>query len=468
MRTTRVMCLSALMCALSAAPLAAQRAKTPVRTLTPPVATSTPFGSVTDVREIGGGRLLVNSSGDRTLALLDASLGHATVLADTAGASRTTYQRGTKLIPYLGDSTLMVEFESRALVMIDPDGKLGRVLAPPRPQDFNSLTSGGPVGVDARGRLIYQSGRVFTRPPTCSIGGDSTHTLSTKEKGDSVFLIRADFDTRGVDTIGRSQIVPFGAGFPVAIANAQCKIVSARYRIDPSVPLTDSWTVTSRGDVAVVRGHDYHIDWIGSDGARRSTAKLPFDWRRLTDADKGAKVDSARHVVDSLLVAGGYQLQSCMGGRMTTFSVNPPASPSSGGGASGSGSGSGAAGVTTAFTFSGGGGGGGGAPSTSDCQKIQATPVFAPIDSMADYIAPIREGSARADREGNVWILPTTSLTARGGLLYDVVNPDGELVERVQLPADRDIAAFGRGGVLYLSHRTAQGTTIEKVKIVRS
>ena len=37
---------------------------------------------------------------------------------------------------------------------------------------------------------------------------------------------------------------------------------------------------------AVVRGHDYHIDWIAPNGATHSTPKLPFDWKRLTDEEK--------------------------------------------------------------------------------------------------------------------------------------------------------------------------------------
>ena len=107
-------------------------------------------------------------------------------------------------------------------------------------------------------------------------------------------------------------------------------------------------------------------------------------------------------------------------------------------------------------------------PSQQNHKCHTVTADFAPLDSMADYITPIRERSARADLDGNVWILPTTSASAKGGLLYDVVNPAGELFERVQLPAGRDIAGFGRGGVVYLSlgdYRT--GYVIEKVKVVR-
>jgi hypothetical protein len=267
-----------------------------------------------------------------------------------------------------------------------------------------------------------------------------------------------------------------GLTFPIATSDANCNVISAKVRVNPSIPPTDSWTVTSRGAVAIVRSHDYHIDWVNADGTTRSTPKLPYDWRRLTDADKQAKIDSARKIIDSLTAVGGYRMQTCGGGRSMNFNTNPPAPGDgplgNGGGAgggrgSGGGSGGGSAGVA-------GAGRGGDAPAISggggpnDCQTLTVSAEFVPLDSMSDYITPIRERSARADLDGNVWILPTTSASAKGGLLYDVVNPNGELIERVQLPANRDIAGFGRGGVLYLQRGDYKtGFAIEKVKVVR-
>ncbi len=63
--------------------------------------------------------------------------------------------------------------------------------------------------------------------------------------------------------------------------------------INPLVTV-DEWAVLSDGSVAFIRGHDYHIDWLRPDGTTASTAKLPFDWKRLTDEDKQKLIDSAR------------------------------------------------------------------------------------------------------------------------------------------------------------------------------
>jgi hypothetical protein len=135
---------------------------------------------------------------------------------------------------------------------------------------------------------------------------------------------------------------------------------------------------------------------------------MPFDWRRLSDDDKRAKIDSAKRVIDSVFeargdVATGWMTSSGPDGVRTTDSIY------------------------TKYEYVG-------------------------IDQIADYVPPVRAGSVKPDEDGNLWILPTTSLQARGGLLYDVVNRQGQIIERVQLPAGRDIVGFGPGGIVYLFH----------------
>ena len=74
-----------------------------------------------------------------------------------------------------------------------------------------------------------------------------------------------------------------------------------------------------------------------------------------------------------------------------------------------------------------------------------------PATELPDYYPPVRAGSQmRADPDGNLWILPTTSIQAKGGYLYDVVNRKGEIVERVQFPEGRALAGFGPRGILYM------------------
>ncbi len=184
--------------------------------------------------------------------------------------------------------------------------------------------------------------------------------------------------------------------------------------MNPSISPTDSWIVTATGATAIVRSHDYHIDWINADGTKRSTPKMPFDWRRLTDTEKQAKIDSARRIIDSVTARGGYRLKSCAGGRSTSFSTTAPNGADGGdmmivGGRGNLGGGGASVSVSGAA--------GGSSPdlvrAPDDCQTVTVKAHFVPLDSMADYIAPIREDAAHADMDGNVWILPTTSLAAK-------------------------------------------------------
>jgi hypothetical protein len=49
--------------------------------------------------------------------------------------------------------------------------------------------------------------------------------------------------------------------------------------------------------------------------------------------------------------------------------------------------------------------------------------------------------------------------------VYDVINRKGELIDRVQIPVDRSIIAFGTGGLVYLSHRDGTTTYLERATV---
>jgi hypothetical protein len=192
--------------------------------------------------------------------------------------------------------------------------------------------------------------------------------------------------------------------------------------------------VLSDGSIALVRGQDYHIDWIRPDGTKFSTAKLPFDWRRLTDDDKQKLLDSARAAQRGLGAPG------------------PPGIVGDAGRGGG--------------VVVGGRARGGGDPNAPPPAPPQIE--FVSLKEVPDYYPPIRGQAAKADLDGNLWILPTTSAQSQGGeLVYDVVNVKGELFERVRVPAGRSIAGFGKGGVVYLmSGDRTNGFYLERTRLV--
>ena len=72
--------------------------------------------------------------------------------------------------------------------------------------------------------------------------------------------------------------------------------------------------------------------------------------------------------------------------------------------------------------------------------------------ALPDYAPPLRANATMPDLDGNLWILPRVStLSRRGELVYDVVNANGDLFERVRVPLGRAIAGFAKGGVVYLT-----------------
>src|SRR5215208_3703502 len=88
----------------------------PIRDLTTIEATSAEIvGFVNGVRELSDGRVLVNDAGKRRLLMFDRLLSTARVVADTVAGSKVQYgPRATGIIPYAGDSTLLVDLAGRA------------------------------------------------------------------------------------------------------------------------------------------------------------------------------------------------------------------------------------------------------------------------------------------------------------------------------------------------------------------
>jgi sugar lactone lactonase YvrE len=82
---------------------------------------------------------------------------------------------------------------------------------------------------------------------------------------------------------------------------------------------------------------------------------------------------------------------------------------------------------------------------------------FIPASDLPDYKPPFFAGSTRADRDGNLWI--RTIAGVAGGPVYDVVNRKGELIDRVQVPADHTILGFGPNGTVYLLNRATGAPT---------
>ena len=463
--------------ALSAQGVLAQT-PVPVRDLSPADAKTTEhFGNIFGLRALKNGGVLVNDGLRRQLVSLDPTFTKRTIVVDSVTEGGQSYgPRASPLIPYLADSSLFVDGTSLSLLVLDPFGKVSHVMSAPKPSDLRFLASSA-SGVDAQGNLLYRAPMIVTRNTNAGPTAPGA-APAMPQPPDSSAIVRANFETRTVDTVGR---VKTQGGTRTNMTQGADGKMNMTMTINP-VNTVDEWAVLSDGTLAFVRGHDYHIDWIKPDGKTFSSAKLPFDWKRLTDADKQALIDSARtaqekQMADAKAAAatpGGGANAARAGAEVAAMAAMAGAGGGGGGGGgmevrvmvSGGpgGGGGGAGGPVMAFSSSGGPGGPGGVQSITP--KIE----FVPLKEIPDYYPAIRAGATKADLDGNLWVLPTTSAQAKAGeLIYDVINNKGELFQRVRLPIGRSIAGFGHNGVVYLMFRDADlGWSLERTKILNT
>jgi hypothetical protein len=436
---------TALLMTIATGATAHGQSSIPVRQLTVEATSTEAVGSLNGVRELADGRVLVNDAGKRRVLVFDRQLSTVQVVADTTPGRKIQYgSRPTGIVPYQGDSTLLIDLPGRAFLVLDASGNATRVMSAPRPNDLQTMAGGsmGAPSLDRSGRLVYRTmimpsfrapvvGKAYT-PPVIP---------------DSAPLLRADFDTRVADTLAwlRVPVIKVNTNF---LPNGGVVLTP----VFSPISTIDDWTALPDGSIAILRGSDYHIDWIGADGIRSSTPKMPFDWKRLTDEDKASIIDSTKKALERQ-----SQVASTPGG-MT---------PGAGAGAGGHG---GAPAIPAGHSMTiMPVGSDDGAPLPQSANKGPSLPAVVQVveaSDLPDYYPPIlQSGEMKADFNGNIWILPSTTLQAGRGLLYDVVNRKGELVERMRLPEGRALEGFGANGAVYLTSHGANGTRFERARL---
>jgi len=414
----------------------------PVRQLGPVTAVGKEaLGAVTTVRALPDGRVLVNDIVGRRVLMFDSTLSTTTVVADTTSATANAY--GTRpggLIAYRGDSSLFIDPASLSMLLIDPNGRIGRVMSAPRAQDVGFLIGGpfGNPGFDAKGRLVYRAPPrfIFNGPPP-----SGNRPPQPPQIPDSAALVRFDLATRKLDTVTwfKTPKVNFSV---VTAPDGGVRVTSV---VNP-LPQGDDWAMLSDGSIAIVRGRDYHVDWVGAQGIT-SAPKIPFEWERMSDEQKVAFIDSAKVAMEKARASGQFAAGFAGGFVRTTVDNGPAGGPARDSAARGGAPRDGSPRQTT---------------TTDAPQQLPPLTLVAPND-LPDYKPAFTPGSTRADADGNLWI--RTSHNVDGRPVYDVVNRKGDLVDRVQLPLNRQLAGFGPNGVVYLGVRDGRTAHLEKARL---
>jgi hypothetical protein len=390
----------------------------PMRTIGPILATSTEnVGQAVTVRATSDGHVIVGAGARQRVYAFDSTLKNFTMVADSGSGTGVLPIRTTGLIPYLADSTLLPDVGANALLVLDASGKQVRSMAPPRAQDLIYLSipaAFGRPGFDPKGRMIYRTNLPPNIRPTPTPSGTQQVKL-TPVNADSAPILRGDFDTRRIDTVAWMKTPSQGRMAMEIKENPAggAPTVMMHMQVNP-FNMADEWSLLSDGTVAIVRVHDYHIDWIDPDGTKRTSPKMPIDWRRYTDVERTQRVDSLRRVMDGQLKRTLAQ-QSASGGPQIKMDLS-----------------------------------------------------IVPDSEFPQFWPPIEPGTVLADLDAHLWILPTTSTNAANGFTYDVVNRAGEIIERVQLPKDHVLVGFGRHDVVYLTRAEGKATYLERALLTQS
>ncbi len=399
--------------------LRAQREGIPIRQLELPDAVSElgVVASVAALRALSSNVVFVNDVAARRVVLLDDQLRLKKIVADTSIETRRIYGgRATGLFAMTGDSTLFLNGSTLSVAVLDAQGNIARIMAAPRPSDFGRLVGGfaGNPGFDSRGRLVYRTASISL-----------SEQIRLGEIGisppESAAIVRFDFKTRQVDTAAYLRI------YTPRIIMVSNKVVSAGGQSIASVPnpvvnpapTVDDWGILSDGRIAVVRGRDYHVDFIDAQNAVVSSPNIPFAWRRLEHADKVALIDSTKALRNR--AANGAEPNNKV---VTTNGPQPQSSP---------------------------------LPPTPEATYVGP-------DELPDYLPVFATGGVRADADGNTWVRLISSTNPTPGAVYDVLDGRGRLIDRVRVPANTVIAGFAPNGAIFLARRDAAGLTLLRVR----
>jgi hypothetical protein len=394
--------------------------KIAVRKLGPTVRTSAvTFGSVSHVRRLSDGRLLVNDPSRHQVLLLDSTLANPTIVIDSVGGRDNSYgMRNGGIIPYRGDSTFFVDPTSSTLLLIDPAGKIAKVMSMPT-NAVSYLASPGSYGYpgysEAFGIVFRMQTNSFKYPNNPPVEGSPEIVIKYE---DSIAVIGMKLSTRKGDTLTK-----YGTGQQMV-----ARISWNNFDMNSTnelFPVSNDWALAADGSVALLSGREYRLRWINTDGTRTEFPRLPFTWDPNPDDEKQRMADSInaqrKQSYDNMMASRQRRADSLKAAKL---------------------------------------------PVPQELTRPQRLPNPVQMLDIPDYFPAYerQSNSMRADADTNIWIRPRPPRSQRGGTVYDVVNRKGELIDKVELPQGRTLIGFGPGGIVYLSFRDAGATKIEQAR----
>ncbi len=337
-----------------------------------------PFSGILEIRELRSGAVVVLDGKDNVLQVVSPDLGSVAKVS-REGSGPLEYRRLTQLLGRAGDSTLAYDVMNARFLVLDAKG------APTGTISLREAAGGLPVGptavrgYDASGRLYYQGMKFAVGPDGPAIS-------------DSMYILRLDPKSKKVDTLGHAR-----AGVPSIKMSGDMQKGTGSVKLSMSAfPIVDEWSLLPDGQVVVVRGANYQLQFLGG-ATPRTLPPVAFSPVKVTEADKAKarkQLKEAEKEMQKAAASAAASIPRVQGQRMPGIGMDEPTEWPA---------------LKPAFT--------------------RAALKVAPNGEI--WVRRLREASKEAE-------------------LYDVFTPAGKLAYRVELPPKTKLVGFG-ARYLYLS-----------------
>jgi len=251
--------------------LARQLPSQPARALaTADARLSHEFSSITSVRELRDGRLLVTDGRESRLLLADLATDETRDVG-RRGSGPREFDYATPLHRLTDDSTLMAGASRRWLVIVG-DAPTG------------SIPPDAPAVVATRGlvQAVDGLGHVWsTWAPPSPMG------MHEYGPGDSIRIMRISRATGHGDTVARLRAAP-GRVERWSTASGG---TGMQVRDRPALASSEAFAVAADGWLAVARLDPYRVDWRTPEGRWVLGQAIPVEPHRITRADREAYAD---------------------------------------------------------------------------------------------------------------------------------------------------------------------------------
>lgn len=401
------------------------------RTLGPPFASViTDLQSVGQLTPVGSGNIMVNDPVGRRVLLLDERLAVSRVVLDSAARGQASYGSGGALLArFRGDSAVFFNRGSASLVILAPNGDVGRVAAAFGAGRFNIRSlSFSPLHGIVWNRQTPALNRPLARGQRPKKGGLDVEIVID----DSTAVVTEQIGTRALDTLRK---LATGQEI-IRIVGAKTDRATVRWALFPFI---DEMAVMTDGTLAIFRSRDCRIEWIKEYG-RSTSSRLPCRWRRIDEAERQRLADSVRAVREE---SNERQL-----GRWLADSTTAAAA--------------GKKFPVTVVTSTGVDG------VTSRREAPIPRPAKPPAPQLREFpdFRPVTTQQAvYADADNRLWIRFIQPETQQSpSAVFDVFDRAGKAVDRIEIPRDRSIGGFSPG-LIYLFGASAGQILLEAYRL---